>query len=45
MNRFRELGLIKYKGRIHVHKPRLQAAMLGQFLQYGSGASSIQCTQ
>ncbi len=30
MNRFRDLGLISYKDRIHVHKPRLRAAMLDQ---------------
>lgn len=29
MNRFRDLGLISYKDRIRVHKPRLQAALLG----------------
>jgi len=27
MNRFRELGLISYNGRIHVHKPQLKAAL------------------
>jgi len=31
MNRFRDLGLISYKDRIHVHKPRLRAALLDQF--------------
>jgi len=31
MNRFRDLGLISYKERIRVHKPRLQAVVLGQF--------------
>ena len=31
MNRFRDLGLITYKDRIHVHKPRLRAALLDQF--------------
>jgi CRP-like cAMP-binding protein len=31
MNRFRQLGLISYKDRIHVHKPRLRAALLDQF--------------
>jgi CRP-like cAMP-binding protein len=28
MNRFRDLGLISYKSRIRVHRPRLQAAVL-----------------
>jgi CRP/FNR family transcriptional regulator, cyclic AMP receptor protein len=31
MNRFRDLGLISYKDRIRVHKPRLQAVLLDQF--------------
>jgi CRP-like cAMP-binding protein len=31
MNRFRDLGLINYKERIRVHKPRLEAALLDQF--------------
>ncbi len=31
MNRFRNLGLISYKDRIHVHRPRLEAALLNQF--------------
>ena len=31
MNRFRDLGLINYKERIHVHTPRLRAALLDQF--------------
>ncbi|MGA2350449.1 MAG: Crp/Fnr family transcriptional regulator [Terracidiphilus sp.] len=31
MNRFRDLGLISYKDRIRVHRPRLQAAVLDQF--------------
>lgn len=33
MNRFRNLGLIDYKGRIRVHKPRLRAALTGQFAE------------
>ena len=33
MNRFRDIGLISYKDRIRVHKPRLQAALLGQFAE------------
>jgi len=33
MNRFRDLGLINYKGRIHVHKPRLEAALVDQFAE------------
>jgi CRP-like cAMP-binding protein len=33
MNRFRDLGLINYKDRIQVHKPRLQAALLDQFAE------------
>jgi len=33
MNRFRDLGLIDYKGRIRVHKPRLKAALMGQFAE------------
>ncbi|MGP8269715.1 MAG: Crp/Fnr family transcriptional regulator [Terracidiphilus sp.] len=31
MNRFRNLGLIDYKGRIQVHKPRLKAVLADQF--------------
>jgi len=30
MNRFRDLGLITYKNRIRVHRPRLQAVVLDQ---------------
>ena len=30
MNRFRDLGLISYRNRIHVHKPRLEAVLVGQ---------------
>jgi hypothetical protein len=30
MNRFRNLGLIDYKGRIQVHKPRLKAVLADQ---------------
>jgi CRP-like cAMP-binding protein len=33
MNRFRSLGLIDYKDRIRVHKPRLKAALLDQFAE------------
>ena len=33
MNRFRDLGLITYKHRIRVHKPRLQAVLLDQFAE------------
>jgi CRP-like cAMP-binding protein len=33
MNRFRNLGLISYKDRIRVHKPRLQAVLLDQFAE------------
>jgi CRP-like cAMP-binding protein len=33
MNRFRDLGLISYKNRIRVHRPRLQAAVLDQFAE------------
>lgn len=33
MNRFRDLGLISYKDRIRVHKPRLQAALMDQFAE------------
>jgi CRP/FNR family cyclic AMP-dependent transcriptional regulator len=33
MNRFRSLGFITYKDRIHVHKPRLRAALLDQFAE------------
>ncbi len=33
MNRFRDLGLISYKDRIRVHRPRLQAVVLDQFAQ------------
>jgi CRP-like cAMP-binding protein len=31
MNRFRNLGLIEYKDRIQVHKPRLKAVLVDQF--------------
>ena len=31
MNRFRDLGLVHYKDRIRVHRPRLQAVVLDQF--------------
>ncbi len=31
MNRFRDLGLVHYKERIRVHRPRLQAVLLDQF--------------
>lgn len=31
MNRFRDLGLISYKDRIRVHRPRLQAVLQDQF--------------
>jgi CRP-like cAMP-binding protein len=31
MNRFRNLGLVHYKDRIRVHRPRLQEVVLGQF--------------
>jgi CRP-like cAMP-binding protein len=31
MNRFRNLGLISYNGRIHVHTPQLKAALTGQW--------------
>ena len=30
MNRFRTLGLIDYKGRIQVHRPRLRAVLADQ---------------
>ncbi|MDR3750285.1 MAG: Crp/Fnr family transcriptional regulator [Terracidiphilus sp.] len=33
MNRFRDLGLIEYKGRIQVHTPRLKAVLLDQFAE------------
>ena len=33
MNRFRNLGLITYKDRIQVHKPRLRAILLDQFAE------------
>jgi len=33
MNRFRNLGLIRYKERIRVHKPRLEAALLDQLAE------------
>jgi len=33
MNRFRDLGLINYKARIRVYKPRLEAALLDQFAE------------
>ncbi len=31
MNRFRDLGLVHYKNRIRVHRPRLREVVLGQF--------------
>ncbi len=33
MNRFRNLGMITYKDRIQVHKPRLRAVLLDQFAE------------
>jgi CRP-like cAMP-binding protein len=33
MNRFRSLGLIDYKDRIRVHRPRLKAALIDQFAE------------
>jgi CRP-like cAMP-binding protein len=33
MNRFRSLGLITYKDRIQVHKPRLKAVLVNQFAE------------
>lgn len=33
MNRFRNLGLIDYKGRIQVHTPRLKAILVDQFAE------------
>jgi CRP-like cAMP-binding protein len=33
MNRFRNLGLISYKDRIEVHKPRLRAILLDRFAE------------
>jgi CRP-like cAMP-binding protein len=43
MNRFRELGLISYNGRIHVHKSRLKEALVGQWPQYGSPVLQAAC--
>jgi len=31
MNRFRTMGLIKYKDRIQVHKSRLEEVLVNQF--------------
>jgi CRP-like cAMP-binding protein len=36
MNRFRDLGLISYNGRIHVHKPQLKAALTDEWPLYNS---------
>jgi CRP-like cAMP-binding protein len=36
MNRFRDLGLISYNGRIHVHKSRMKAALMDQWPLYNS---------
>jgi CRP-like cAMP-binding protein len=36
MNRFRDLGLISYNGRIHVHKQELKAALVGEWPLYNS---------
>ncbi len=33
MNRFRDLGLISYKERIRVHRPRMEAVLQGQFAE------------
>lgn len=33
MNRFRDLGVIDYKGRIRVHKPGLRAILLGELAE------------
>jgi CRP-like cAMP-binding protein len=43
MNRFRELGLISYNGRIHVDKPRLKAALLGRWPQFRSETLQVAC--
>jgi len=37
MNRFRDLGMISYNGRIHVHKSRLKAALTEEWPLYDSG--------
>jgi CRP/FNR family transcriptional regulator, cyclic AMP receptor protein len=33
MNRFRDLGLISYKNRIRVHRPRMQAVLMDRFAE------------
>jgi CRP-like cAMP-binding protein len=38
MNRFRDLGLITYNGRIHVHKSRMKAALTDEWPVYNSEA-------
>jgi CRP-like cAMP-binding protein len=43
MNRFRSLGLIEYKGRITVHKPRLRAVLLNQPPDFNSEMRAVAC--
>ncbi len=41
MNRFRNLGLIDYKDRIRVHKPQLQAVLLGKLPAYNQESELV----
>lgn len=41
MNRFRNLGLIEYKGRIQVHQPRLKEVLFGPLPKYNAEASPV----
>ncbi len=43
MNRFRSLGLIEYKNRITVHKPRLQAVLRDQQPDFNSELRAVAC--
>ena len=43
MNRFRDLGLISYGGRIHVHTPRLKSALTGKWPLCGEKALQAAC--
>lgn len=41
MNRFRNLGAIDYKDRIHVHKPRLKAILVDQWPDYDPATQAV----
>ena len=43
MNRFRSLGIVDYKGRITVHKPRLRAVLLDNQPDFNSELRAVAC--